>query len=137
MKRWRATLHAGLLWLACGPALAAPPQTVYRCGPDGRLYSQTPCADGKAIDTDDARPAGQQKTDRDVAARDAEMARQLAEERRQRDAAVRGQQPAGFKVAPLPEAASAPARKGKAPSAAGSASMSPLMRVSAPAGSGQ
>jgi hypothetical protein len=110
---------------------------VYRCGPDGRLYSQTPCADGKAIDSDDARPAGQQKTDRDVAARDAEMARQLAEERRQRDAAVRGQQPAGFKVAPLPEAASAPARKGKAPSAAGSASMSPLMRVSAPAGSGQ
>jgi hypothetical protein len=139
MTRWPAALHGGLLWLACGPGLAAPPQTVYRCGPDGRIYSQTPCSDGKAVNTDDARSASQQKAARDVAARDAEMARQLAEERRQRDAAVLGQQPAGFKVAPPPEAASAPARKGKtkAPSAAGSASMSPLMRVPTPAGSGK
>ena len=38
--------------LACAGAQA---QTVYRCGPDGRVYSQTPCPQGKAVDVADQR----------------------------------------------------------------------------------
>lgn len=34
-------------------------QTVYRCGPDGRVYSQTPCPQGRAVDVSDQRSAEQ------------------------------------------------------------------------------
>jgi len=36
-------------------------QTVFRCGPDGRIYSQTPCKDGTAVDVADPRSADQQR----------------------------------------------------------------------------
>lgn len=35
-------LIASLMLAAAGTAAAAP-QTIYRCGPDGRVLSQTPC----------------------------------------------------------------------------------------------
>jgi hypothetical protein len=128
-----ALLLAALASLAT--VQAAPPQTVYRCGPDGRVYSQTPCADGKVVDADDPRSSSQQKAARAVAERDAEQARKLADERRRREAAVKGQQAGGFLTAPHADAASAPVRKPKAkapakPASAGAdATMSPLMRV--------
>ncbi|MGY4830812.1 hypothetical protein ACVNIS_19735 [Sphaerotilaceae bacterium SBD11-9] len=34
-------------------------QTVYRCGPDGRAYSQTPCEQGRLVDVSDNRVADQ------------------------------------------------------------------------------
>ena len=133
MKRLPAIAAAALLALACAVAQAAPPQTVYRCGPDGRVYSQTPCADGQVLSVDDPRSASQQKAARDVAGRDAEQARKLAEERRQREAAAKEQKAAGFKTAPAADAASAPQRKPRP--TAGSANtdtpMSPPMRVPA------
>ena len=131
MKLRTFIVVTGLVSLACGLAQAAPPQTVYRCGPDGRVYSQTPCADGKALSTDDPRSASQQKDARDVAARDAEQAKKLADERRQREAAAQGQQAAGFKTPASADSASAPARKPKPKAAATAAdpSMSPPMRV--------
>jgi len=125
---------AALLLLAGAAVQAAPPQTIYRCGTDGRIYSQTPCADGKALSADDPRSASQQKAAREVADRDAEQARKLADERRQREAAVKGQQAAGFKTAAPADAASAPARnpKPKIASATVDPTMSPAMRVPAP-----
>jgi hypothetical protein len=86
-------MRPGPFAAACGALLlalplAAAPQTVYRCGPDGRSFSQTPCSDGQALSVDDARSAAQQKAARDVAARDAAQARKLAEERRQREDAA-------------------------------------------------
>jgi len=136
----RFGLHARLGSLALGglmllqglpAALGAPPQTVYRCGPDGRVYSQTPCADGKALSVDDPRSTSQQKAARDVATRDADQARKLAEERRQREDAAKGQAAAGFMTVPPAAApASAPARKGKGKPAA-DPSMSPPMIVPA------
>jgi hypothetical protein len=117
------------------PLLAAPPQTVYRCGPEGRVYSQTPCADGKPVTVDDPRSASQQKAARDVAARDAQQAQDLAEERRQREQAARGQQAIAIK--PADGAASAPTRKTKPKAQAkedmADPKMSPLMRVPTPA----
>ena len=38
--------------LACASVQA---QAVYRCGPDGRTYSQTPCAQGRAVNVSDER----------------------------------------------------------------------------------
>jgi hypothetical protein len=124
-------IAAAALCLAAAASQAAPPQTVYRCGPDGRVYSQTPCADGKPVTIDDPRSASQQRAAREVAERDAQQAKQLAEQRRQREAAAAGQGLAGVKVEPAPDKASAPARKAKAKPAAADTTMSPPMRVPA------
>lgn len=127
-----ARVAAWLLALAGSVAAAAPPQTVYRCGPDGRVYSQTPCADGRAVTTEDSRSASQQKAAGDVATREAQQAQKLADERRQREAAVKNQQAAGIKTpAAAVEGASAPARKTKGKLPPADPNMSPLMRVPA------
>ncbi len=116
-------------------AWAGPPQTVYRCGPDGRQYSQTPCADGRAVTTEDSRSAEQQRAARDVAARDARQADKLAAERRQREAAAKGQTAAGIKndgVASASEATASSAKgksKGKAKAGVEDPNMSPAMRA--------
>jgi hypothetical protein len=93
------------LALAAPAVPAAPPQTVYRCGPDGRVYSQTPCADGRPMTVDDPRTPGQRQEAADVARRETKAAQQLADERRQREAAARGQPAIGIK----PDAPAAPA----------------------------
>jgi hypothetical protein len=130
-----ARLAIGAAWSGAAiTALAAPPQTVYRCGPEGRVYSQAPCADGKPVTIDDPRSASQQSAAREVAARDAQQARQLAEERRQREAAAAGQGMVGIKAAqPAEGKASAPARKVKKgkPTVTDSAP-SPPLRATAP-----
>lgn len=77
----RAVAVALLLGLA-GAAATTAQATVYRCGPDGRSYSQQPCADGRAIDVDDARTAGQQAEGAAALRRDAALARRLERERR-------------------------------------------------------
>lgn len=122
-------------------AQASPPQTVYRCGPDGRVYSQTPCADGKALTVNDPRSASQQKAAREVSAQDAERAKKLADERRQREQAAKGQAAAGFRTAPAATAASAPApgtkAKPKPKTAAADPPLSPPMRVPSPAATGK
>jgi hypothetical protein len=123
--------------LALSTAGAAPPQTVYRCGPDGRVYSQMPCVDGRPVTTDDPRSATQQKAARDVAARDTQPARQSADERKQREASVKGQAAADIKSVPADDTASAPPRKSKAKAPAGDANMSPPMRVPAQAPAGK
>jgi hypothetical protein len=130
-----STCRLAAAWLLAltGHVAAAPPQTVYRCGPDGRVYSQTPCADGRAVTTEDSRSVSQQKAAGEVAARDAQQAQKLADERRQREAAANNQPAAGIKMpAPTVEAASAPARKAKGKLPPADPNMSPPMRVPAP-----
>lgn len=71
------------------PGLDAGAQaTVYRCGPDGREYSSSPCPGGKAVDVDDARSAEQRRQAQDASRREGALADRLAAERRQREAAV-------------------------------------------------
>ena len=122
---------AGVSMLCVAVAVAAPPQTVYRCGPDGRVYSQTPCADGRPVTTEDTRSASQQKSAQEVAERDAQQAQKLADERRQREAAAKGQPAAGIKATSADDGASAakPKPKPKAKAAAADGTMSPAMRV--------
>ncbi len=129
-SRWPVTC---LLIMLASAADAAQPQTVYRCGPDGRVYSQTPCADGKVVTIEDSRSDQQLKAARDVAKRDAQQAQSLAEERKQREAAAAGQGATGIKAPPVESPASAPARKTKSKSPRGDPNMSPPMRVPSPA----
>jgi hypothetical protein len=110
-------------------AVAAPPQTVYRCGPDGRVYSQTPCADGRPVTTEDTRSASQQKSARETAERDAQQAQKLADERKQRETAAKGQPAVGIKATPADNAASIAKPKPKAKAPAADGAMSPAMRV--------
>jgi hypothetical protein len=67
--------RAALLVLAL---LAGAAQAqVYRCGPDGRSYSQEPCADGRAVEVADPRSAQQAAQTRHSALRDAHAADEL------------------------------------------------------------
>ncbi|WOB09203.1 hypothetical protein [Piscinibacter gummiphilus] len=64
-------------------------QTVYRCGPEGRSYSQTPCAQGRAIEVNDERSTQQRREALDVAERDRALADSLEEDRVTREARPR------------------------------------------------
>lgn len=63
-------------------ASAAQTQDVWRCGPEGRAYSDSPCAQGRLVAVADPRNAAQIQAAQDVVARDRELARRMAQERR-------------------------------------------------------
>ena len=71
---------------------SAGAQTVWRCGADGRTYSDTPCPGGRSIDAADSRDPAQVQAAHEVAARNRALARELTTERQQaeREAAARG-----------------------------------------------
>lgn len=76
-------LIAGPMVLAQTNGAAGP--TAYRCG---NSYSSTPCPGGKAVDTEDARSAAQQREAQEVKRRDAALADQMAADRRARERAT-------------------------------------------------
>jgi predicted dienelactone hydrolase len=67
-------------------AAASQAQGVWRCGPDGRTFSDTPCREGRALDLPQARPAADLDHAQDVARREKALAERLVRERQQRDA---------------------------------------------------
>ncbi len=85
-------------------AAAQAEQTVWRCGADGRSYSDAPCPQGRALAIDDSRSAEQQRAAQAVAQREQALARALVQERQQRERAWRGPTMAGIKpkADPLP-----------------------------------
>jgi hypothetical protein len=105
----KTTLHAVSLSLLLALASAAAvAQKVYRCGPDGREYSQTPCPAGRELDVADPRSEAQRREAREAAAGEARLAKDLQAERRtrEREAAARGTGLAGIRKPAAPEAAS-------------------------------
>ena len=104
---------ASLLLLTVASASAAP-GAIYRCGPDGREYSQVPCAGGKLIEASDPRSAAQRNEALTVAARERRRAAELERERRANEAANKPANASGFNARPVPPAAVAPTpEKGK------------------------
>lgn len=105
MRTRRSSLAALTLWLCATGSLA---ETVYRCGPQGRTYSQTPCADGVALAISDARTETQRLRALALANEQSALLQRLQAERRQREALARevaGREPAGVKpLAPPPTA---------------------------------
>lgn len=68
------------LWIAAAAfalPIGAGAQKVYRCGPDGRIYQQAPCQDGKAIDASDPRTPEQRASAQALAASEASRAAQF------------------------------------------------------------
>jgi hypothetical protein len=61
-------------------------QTVYRCGPDGRSYAQSPCDGGRVVQVKDERSAEQRREAIDVTERDRVLGDALAQERLAREA---------------------------------------------------
>lgn len=122
MNRTPALLGATLLLLTSGalaqPAATATPgtaaaagDTVYRCGPDGRSYSTTPCPGGKAVVVADPRDAQQQAQGREAAERERQLAERLGAERAQRERAV--VPAAAGELGPRPPAAASAAKRSK------------------------
>jgi hypothetical protein len=115
------SLYIVALLMACA-AVGAQAQTkaqkVFRCGPDGRIYSQTPCKEGTSVDVADPRSAEQQRAAAQTVKREEAMTEKMARERKAQEAAAAKQgaahipYSAAIKAAAPPPAASA-AAKGK------------------------
>lgn len=94
-------MRLAVLGLACIlPVGAAWAQPIYRCGPDGREYSQTPCPGGRLLDLADPRSAAQRAEARDVAAREARLATRLEAQRRQAESSAKP--PGAASLSPRP-----------------------------------
>ncbi len=83
MKTWLATMAALLIAASAQAQTAAP--SVWRCGADGRSYSDTPCPGGTELAVADPRSAAQTQAARDLAQRQARLASQFEREREQRE----------------------------------------------------
>lgn len=94
--------RAAVVMLALWCAAATAEAQVYRCGPEGRSYSDTPCEAGRTVAVADPRSAGQAAQARQAAQRDATLARELEQARLQaeRQAARQGPVLIGWSKAP-------------------------------------
>ena len=107
------TLLSAVL-VALAVPVTAHAAKVYRCGPDGRIYSQTPCKDGYEINVADKRSTEQRKAAEDSVKREEKMVEKMTQERTANEAAA-AKQGAATIVNP---AAAKPATPGAAASAA-------------------
>jgi len=98
-------------FLCIGGSLQA--QTVYRCGPDGRVYSQSPCPQGRAVDVSDERSTEQRAAAQARARDDQLRGDALERERLDREA---GKPVAAGKIGKTTPAAGPVASKTKAKS---------------------
>jgi hypothetical protein len=104
-----STFAAGALILTAAVGVAA--QKVYRCGPEGNVYQQAPCAEGQAVDVSDPRTTEQRRQAQAAAKNDARAAAKF-----DRDVTA-ASAPKGSKVKPEParrdKAASSPKEASK------------------------
>ena len=84
----RETALLGTMLVALAAPLTSHAAKVYRCGPDGRIYSQTPCKDGYEINAADQRSAEQRRAAEDGVKREEKMAEKMAKERKANEAAA-------------------------------------------------
>ena len=95
MKRLAA---ACLLLLSASFAHAQA--TVYRCGPDGKTYSQEPCKGGKQIDASDTRTEAQRADSLAATAADKKRGDALERDRLKGEAAQKPAAASGFNARP-------------------------------------
>ena len=113
--RRSAHLAATVLAMLVSSTGALAQSTVYRCGAEGREYSSTPCAGGKAVPVEDVRSADQRHQADGVLQRDKALANKLAAERRERESANVAGAPARLNAAASAPAAAASKPKAKHP----------------------
>jgi hypothetical protein len=95
---------AAALLLACIACSAQAAGPIYRCGPDGRQYSQTPCPGGTVVEASDPRSAAQRAEAKRVAELERKQANDMERERRAQQAAEKPAQATGINVKPAEEA---------------------------------
>jgi hypothetical protein len=108
MTSLRTRLGIAVLLLA--PLLSpAAAQKIFRCGPEGKTYSQTPCKDGYEVNANDQRSPEQRKAAEDVVKREAKLTETMAREREAKEAVAAKQAPTIIGKPPVsaPAAASA------------------------------
>lgn len=83
--------NSWLISITLGLPLMAAAQGVWRCGPDGRSYSDTPCAEGRPVLVAvDARPAADIRAAQLQAEHDAQRADAMRRERLAQETLLRG-----------------------------------------------
>jgi hypothetical protein len=95
--------------LTVGAATAGP---IYRCGPDGKTYSQVPCAEGTVVESSDPRTAAQRAEARRVAAAERKAAADLERARKAQEKAAPALAPAATLSPPPAASAAASASRG-------------------------
>ena len=86
---------------------AAQTQTVWRCGVDGRSYSDAPCSGGTQLAVADPRPQADVDSAQALALREQRLAEQLRQERAKREVQpvvrlLKAPRPAAAKQSDLP-----------------------------------
>ena len=76
-------------WMAVAFITPAAAAEIYRCGPNGSTYSQTPCAEGRRLELADARSDEQRLQARQVTERTVALASSLERDRLTHEAALR------------------------------------------------
>jgi hypothetical protein len=114
----RASLMVALL-LTTLPGLAlaqapAEPAAVWRCGADGRSFSDLPCAGGRLVDVPAPRSAAEVAAAQAQAEQDRRFAERLVRERQQRERVAPGSGLMGIKHARPVQISAAPALTKKA-----------------------
>jgi hypothetical protein len=91
-----------VLFLALGTGGPLNAQTIWRCGSDGRTYSDQPCSEGRALVGTDARSVTEVRAAHEVVARDQALARELHRQNREaeREALSHGSGLAGITAPP-------------------------------------
>ena len=137
MTHWLAPA----LLLAAGLHTSAQAQSIWRCGSEGRSYSDRPCSEGRALDVSDARSTLDVQAAREVADRERRLADTLEQERlqREREALARGPGLAGIGatalVSPIKPKAKARSKtnpKASRPAAAGTSAKAARLSRYAP-----
>ncbi len=86
--------------LCCTLVLVLPllcsAQTVWRCGPEGRAYADSPCTEGRPVDVARARPDSDVQSAQRRAQHDVQQAEKMRRDRLAQEAAVRGNGLAGI-----------------------------------------
>jgi hypothetical protein len=84
-------MRSQLLALVLILPMVSTAQGVWRCGPEGRSFSDTPCADGRALDVKTAdRPAADVRAAQAQAERDIHLAEMMRRERHAQEVLQRG-----------------------------------------------
>ena len=133
MKRCRVALFLSLAAAAAAGAPATPSTPIYRCG---QTYTQTPCPEGRLIDSADPRTAAQRAEAKRVTEREKRLANQMERQRLGQGAASQPAAATGFDSRAASAPASAPAKvaKSKKKAGKGKAASSPDFVATDPAG---
>jgi hypothetical protein len=108
MTRWLwLTLLAAL---PCWVQAQAEGPAVWRCGIDGRSFSDQPCAGGRLVDVPAPRSAAEVATAQAQAEQEKRLAERLVRERQQRDNVAPGTGLMGIKQPKVVQTSSAPTR---------------------------